>query len=128
MEREHRPRARVRVEVVDEKRLFARRQVRERQRPVGRVEGSRDAFDVLLNLVLDANKSGASRLGLANADRVPVEEQHVVHVPVGPIDSNSRTATAAAAARFMSSRSCSVQPASLERLIDSSPCLRFRGV
>jgi hypothetical protein len=62
--------------------------------------------------MLDADEGRACRLRFAHADGMTVEEQHLVHESMLAIELELPDGDADAAARFISSRSCSAQPAS----------------
>jgi hypothetical protein len=82
MEGEDLARARERIEVVDEGRLFARADVGEGQGLVRGVEDSRETVDVLLRLDLDVADGNARGLRFAHADRLAIEEEEVIGEPV----------------------------------------------
>jgi hypothetical protein len=79
-------RSRVRVEVIDEGCLFARRNVRERQRLEWRVQCVREPINVSLRLYFDVPHERTGWLRLANADRLPIEEEQVVYEPVAFVE------------------------------------------
>ena len=82
MECEDLARARVRIEVIDERRLFPGRDVREGQGLERRFQLGGKPLDVAFRLHLDVPDRHASVLGLAHADRFPVEEEQVIREPV----------------------------------------------
>ena len=86
MEREHGSRARHRIEVVDDDRLFSRRDICKRQWLVRRVERRRKALDVLLRLNLDASDRKACRFCLADSDGLAIEEEEVIDVSVAFVE------------------------------------------
>ena len=82
MEREHRARARLRIQGVDEDGFFAGRDIGKRQRLLRCGQRGWQTLHIFLGLNLDAGERVAGGLGLHHTKRIAVHEEQVVDVAV----------------------------------------------
>jgi hypothetical protein len=123
---EDRAAARVWVEQVREARDFTSAEIEERQGTDRGRQFSRETIGVALRLDLDAGQGMADRLGLEDAGRLALDEEHVVREPVprGQPELADSHATAGVDVHLLAILD---NPARLaQRLVDERPCRLLR--